>query len=147
MAGSSAPRANPLQCMLRPRPECAPPHMLLLLAPHPPAGGAIFTVPAMAQLLFNRSDAAACAAALRMLRDDRLYFKQVGRSPPMFSARSRSQVEALEESQRQQQQVGGRGGAAAACRALLAAGRAPCCGAAIGLCGRREGGCTRRSGS
>jgi hypothetical protein len=51
--------------------------MLLLLAPHPPAGGAIFTVPAMAQLLFNRSDAAACAAALRMLRDDRLYFKQV----------------------------------------------------------------------
>ena len=36
-----------------------------------------FTVPEMADFLFNSSDAASCAAALRLLRDDRLYFKQV----------------------------------------------------------------------
>ena len=32
----------------------------------------------MADLLFNSTSAAACAAALRLLRADRLYFKQVG---------------------------------------------------------------------
>ena len=36
----------------------------------------IFTVPQMADLLFNGGDPASCAAALRLLRDDRLYFKQ-----------------------------------------------------------------------
>jgi hypothetical protein len=32
----------------------------------------------MADLLFNASDPASCAATLRLLREDKLYFKQVG---------------------------------------------------------------------
>lgn len=39
----------------------------------------VFTVPQMADFLFNRADPAACVAALRLLRDDRLYFKQASR--------------------------------------------------------------------
>ncbi|KAL4445906.1 hypothetical protein ABPG77_009105 [Micractinium sp. CCAP 211/92] len=67
-------------------------------------GGAfpVFTVPQMADFLFNRADPAACVAALRLLRDDRLYFKQAGRSPPMFSPRSQADVNSLQSSLRHQ---------------------------------------------
>lgn len=62
----------------------------------------VFTVPQMADFLFNRADPAACMAALRLLRDDRLYFKQAGRSPPMFSPRAQADVHSLQASLRQQ---------------------------------------------
>ncbi|KAL4425691.1 hypothetical protein ABPG75_009707 [Micractinium tetrahymenae] len=67
-------------------------------------GGAfpVFTVPQMAEFLFNRVDPAACVATLRLLRDDRLYFKQAGRSPPMFSPRSEADVQSLQASLRKQ---------------------------------------------
>lgn len=106
----------------------------------------MFTVPEMAEFLFNNRKPESCAAALRLLRDDRLYFKQAscagtvvavgvgmpgtpsptpaclapfpaharlplasspgtpapllcwsqaGRSPPMFSGRSRAQVDSI----------------------------------------------------
>jgi hypothetical protein len=46
----------------------------------------VFSVPRMADLLFNRVDAPACAAALRLLRQDRLYFKQARKSAPLLLA-------------------------------------------------------------
>lgn len=61
-------------------PGVAPLRMAHPSPPRPtPAAGAfpVFTVPQMADFLFNRADPAACMAALRLLRDDRLYFKQV----------------------------------------------------------------------
>lgn len=48
-------------------------------SPAPPAGsqaGDVFTVPEMAEFLFSNRKPESCAAALRLLRDDRLYFKQ-----------------------------------------------------------------------
>ncbi|PRW58916.1 ribonuclease [Chlorella sorokiniana] len=57
--------------------------------------GDVFTVPEMAEFLFNNRKPESCAAALRLLREDRLYFKQAGRSPPMFSGRTRAQVDSL----------------------------------------------------
>ncbi len=36
----------------------------------------MFTVPEMAEFLFNNRQPESCAAALRLLRSDRLYFKQ-----------------------------------------------------------------------
>lgn len=65
--------------------------------------GMLFTVPNMADLLFARCDPASCAAALHLLRDDKVYFKQAGRNPPMFSPRTASQVESLANSLRLQQ--------------------------------------------
>lgn len=53
----------------------------------------VFTVPQMADFLFNNAGPVSCAAALRLLRADRLYFRQAGRSPPMFSPRTAAQVD------------------------------------------------------
>ena len=41
----------------------------------------MFTVPEMAELLFTNQQPESCAAALRLLREDRLYFKQVRVEP------------------------------------------------------------------
>jgi hypothetical protein len=58
-------------------------------------GPPLFTVPEMADFLFGDTSAAACAAAHRLLRTDALHFKQVGRSPPVFSPRPEAEVEGL----------------------------------------------------
>lgn len=57
--------------------------------------GALYTVPEMAELLFTAPNPASCAAAHRLLLNDRLYFKQVGRHPPMYAARSEGDVKSL----------------------------------------------------
>lgn len=50
----------------------------------------------MADFLFAEATPASCAAALRLLRADRLHFRQAGRAPPMFGPRSAAQVRSLE---------------------------------------------------
>lgn len=60
-------------------------------------GTAMYSVEEMADLLFGDNSAASCAASHRLLRDDRLYFKQAGRAPPMYTARPASQVEGLRQ--------------------------------------------------
>jgi exoribonuclease-2 len=57
--------------------------------------GAIYTVPEMSELLFNSSTPAAIAAAYKLLLTDVLYFKQAGRHPPMYAARSEADVRSL----------------------------------------------------
>ncbi len=57
--------------------------------------GAMYTVPEMAELLFNSSTPAAIAAAYNLLLIDVLYFKQAGRHPPMYAARSEADVRSL----------------------------------------------------
>lgn len=63
------------------------------------AGGE-YGVAEMADFLFSDSGAASCAAALALLRGDRLYFKQVGRLSPVFSGRREEEVRSLENSLR-----------------------------------------------
>ena len=46
----------------------------------------------MADLLFNNAAPAACYAAHRLLSEDRTFFKQVGRAPPSFQARTQKDV-------------------------------------------------------
>lgn len=57
--------------------------------------GAIYTVPEMSELLFNSATPAAIAAAYKLLLTDVLYFKQAGRHPPMYAARSEADVRSL----------------------------------------------------
>ena len=54
------------------------------------------TVVQMAELLFGETSPVSCYAAHRLLNEDRTYFKQVGRSPPMFQARSEREVAAAQ---------------------------------------------------
>ncbi len=49
----------------------------------------------MATFIFGDHTPARCAAAHRLLRDDRLYFKTAGRAPLAFSPRPADQVEEL----------------------------------------------------
>lgn len=55
-------------------------------------GEEFYSVAQMADLLFNEGTPAACYAAHRLLNEDRTYFKQVGRAPPMFQARPEREV-------------------------------------------------------
>ena len=54
------------------------------------------TVVQMAELLFGETSPVSCYAAHRLLNEYRTYFKQVGRSPPMFQARSEHEVAAAQ---------------------------------------------------
>ena len=56
---------------------------------------ALYTVEEMAELLFTSATPAACSAAHRLLLNDRLYFKQAGRQPPMYSARKEQDVRSM----------------------------------------------------
>jgi exoribonuclease-2 len=60
-------------------------------------GTALYSVEEMAELLYGDTGPASCAASHRLLRDDKLYFKQAGRAPPMYAARPASQVTALRQ--------------------------------------------------
>lgn len=55
----------------------------------------LYSVTEMAQLLFGNTSAASCYASHRLLSQERIYFKQAGRSPPKFQARSEKDVHSL----------------------------------------------------
>ena len=56
---------------------------------------AFLSVAEMADLLFNDTSPSLCYASHRLLNEDRTYFKQVGRLPPKFAARSDTEVQAI----------------------------------------------------
>lgn len=57
---------------------------------------AMYSVQEMASFIFGEETAATCAASHRLLREDRVFFKHAGRSPPTFSPRTPDQVEQLQ---------------------------------------------------
>ena len=54
-----------------------------------------YDAPQMADLLFSDASPAHVLAAHRLLRDDRVLFRQVGRLPPRYQPRPAAEVEAL----------------------------------------------------
>lgn len=60
----------------------------------------------MAQLLFGNDSAACCYASHRLLNEDRTYFKQAGRMPPVFAARQDKEVVAILARDEAEKQVG-----------------------------------------
>jgi hypothetical protein len=59
----------------------------------------------MAAFIFGNPTPANCAAAHRLLREDRVYFKTAGRTPPIFSPRPSDQVQSLQRQLEAQQKV------------------------------------------
>ena len=55
----------------------------------------LYSVTEMATLLFGNQDPTSCYASHRLLSQERIFFKQAGRSPPRFQARSAKEVHAL----------------------------------------------------
>lgn len=55
----------------------------------------LYSVTEMASLLFGNEEAPSCYASHRLLSQERIFFKQAGRSPPRFQARSAKEVHAL----------------------------------------------------
>ena len=55
----------------------------------------LYSVQSMADLLFGNTDAVSCYASHRLLSQERMYFKQAGRNPPLFQARAPQDVHAL----------------------------------------------------
>ncbi|KAK9829763.1 hypothetical protein WJX72_007759 [[Myrmecia] bisecta] len=55
----------------------------------------MFTTEQMADFIFGSVEPWACYAAHRLLTEDRLYFKQAGRSPPVFQARPEKDVRSM----------------------------------------------------
>lgn len=68
-------------------------------------GNEFYDVVQMAQLLFNDTSAACCYASHRLLNEDRTYFKQAGRIPPVFAARPDKDVITLIARQEAEAQV------------------------------------------
>lgn len=60
----------------------------------------------MADLLFNDTSPGHCYASHRLLNEDRTFFKQVGRLPPKFVARSEAEVAAIRGRQEAELKVG-----------------------------------------
>lgn len=56
----------------------------------------LYSVPEMAHLLFGDTSATSCYASHRLLSQERVYFKQAGRIPPRFQARSEKDVHAIQ---------------------------------------------------
>lgn len=55
----------------------------------------LYSVKSMAELLFGNTDATSCYASHHLLSQERIFFKQASRSPPLFQARSPKDVNAL----------------------------------------------------
>lgn len=55
----------------------------------------LYSVIDMAHLLFGNTNATSCYASHRLLSQERIFFKQVGRGPPRFQARSEKDVQSL----------------------------------------------------
>lgn len=81
---------------------------LMSLAWEVSESGAMYTVPEMADLLFTSATPSACAAAHRLLVSDKLYFKQVGRQPPMYAARPSEEVGSLRRTATLREEAEGR---------------------------------------
>lgn len=95
----------------QPVPRTAPEHVGLTLLPALQMSAdepdALLSVPQMAQLLYARSDPVACYASHRLLNEDRVYFRQVGRAPPTFQPRAQRDVDSLLAKQQAEQRVRG----------------------------------------
>ena len=65
----------------------------------------LYSVQSMAELLFGNADASSCYASHRLLSQERTFFKQASRSPPLFQARSPKDVNALRMKQAAEEQV------------------------------------------
>jgi hypothetical protein len=55
----------------------------------------LYSVTEMASLLFGNEEPPSCYASHRLLSQERIFFKQAGRSPPRFQARSAKEVHSL----------------------------------------------------
>lgn len=55
----------------------------------------LYSVTDMAELLFGNTSPTSCYASHRLLSQERIFFKQAGRSPPRFQARSEKDVQSL----------------------------------------------------
>lgn len=55
----------------------------------------LYSVTEMASLLFGNEEPRSCYASHRLLSQERIFFKQAGRSPPRFQARSAKEVHLL----------------------------------------------------
>lgn len=56
----------------------------------------LYSVIDMAALLFGNTNATSCYASHRLLSQERIFFKQAGRSPPKFQPRSAKEVNSLQ---------------------------------------------------
>lgn len=65
----------------------------------------LYSVKSMAELLFGNTNAVSCYASHRLLSQERLYFKQAGRNPPLFQARAPRDVHALRVKQDLEEKV------------------------------------------
>lgn len=65
----------------------------------------LYSVQSMAELLFGKTDASSCYASHYLLSQERIFFKQAGRSPPLFQARSPQDVNALRMKRAAEEQV------------------------------------------
>ena len=66
----------------------------------------LYSVQSMADLLFGNTDAVSCYASHRLLSQERMYFKQAGRNPPLFQARAPQDVHALKVKRDLEDKVG-----------------------------------------
>ena len=55
----------------------------------------LYSVQEMAELLFGNTTPTSCYASHRLLSQERIFFKQAGRTPPRFQARSEKDVLSL----------------------------------------------------
>lgn len=65
----------------------------------------VYSVTAMAELLFGNLSATSCYASHRLLSQERIFFKQVGRGPPRFQARSEKDVHSLKAKRQADEKV------------------------------------------
>lgn len=65
----------------------------------------LYSVTDMAQLLFGNTSPTSCYASHRLLSQERIFFKQAGRSPPRFQARSEKDVQSLRAKRLAEEQV------------------------------------------
>lgn len=65
----------------------------------------LYSVQTMAELLFGNTEATSCYASHYLLNQERIFFKQASRSPPLFQARSPKDVNALRMQRDAEEQV------------------------------------------
>ena len=65
----------------------------------------LYSVQEMADLLFGNTSATACYASHRLLSQERVFFKQAGRSPPRFQARCEKDVRSIQLKRAADEQV------------------------------------------
>ena len=66
----------------------------------------LYSVTEMASLLYGHDSPSSCYASHRLLSQERIFFKQAGRSPPRFQARSPKEVHSLQARRIADEKVG-----------------------------------------